>query len=156
MSTPHEAVICPACMGNRMLDGEHGTGPCPICAATGHLLPTQAKGVTFSYLNHRGELTDRQVIPAGFWYDWEGEHPFYKQPGVFYLKGWDLQKGAWRDFQFSRMQPARVTPEGSPLHVSPPSSDGQAVQGRPGSADGRAVGQAGRLSHVAYGQQNRG
>ena len=57
------------------------------------------RDVTFTYRNHRGEVADRRVRPAGLWFGKTEHHP---RP-CWLLRGLDLDKDQWRDFDLGRI-----------------------------------------------------
>lgn len=59
------------------------------------------KIVEFNYLNHRGELKRRRVLPLSL--DFQKNPGYGYQPGWF-LTGWCQDKKATRSFALSRIQ----------------------------------------------------
>lgn len=49
---------------------------------------------TFTYTNYKGHTSLRQVIPCDRWW---GVTPYHQTPG-WLMRGWDVEKRAWRTF----------------------------------------------------------
>lgn len=53
------------------------------------------QSLSFTYKNYRGEVATRAVIPQTVWY---GLSPFHDDKPQWFLKAYDLDKQAFRDF----------------------------------------------------------
>lgn len=58
-------------------------------------MPQPNQLIKFEYKNHRGEVTQREIIPDAL--EWINAPGFYYQPGWF-LSGFDCDKQARRSF----------------------------------------------------------
>lgn len=58
--------------------------------------------IFFKYRNHRGEVSDRHIIPDSFEFMLDPPDDFYPQPGWF-ISGFDLDKQARRTFCFANI-----------------------------------------------------
>lgn len=58
--------------------------------------------LTFAYLNHRGRIGERKVRPIETWY---GVSQWYGGGPAYYLRAFDLDRQAERDFRFERINP---------------------------------------------------
>jgi predicted DNA-binding transcriptional regulator YafY len=58
--------------------------------------------VIIDYTNHRGERSEREIIPAEtYWVD-QGENQYHPRP-QYLLHAFDIKKNAWRDFAHSQI-----------------------------------------------------
>lgn len=76
--------------------------------------------LTFRYRNHRGESTDRTVLPLRIWH---GSTKWHPQP-QWLLQAYDTGRDAMRDFAFSGMQDTPVTGATETVHGCPADGSG--------------------------------
>lgn len=57
--------------------------------------------LSFTYTNWKGETATRAVVPHNVWF---GVSPFHGDRPQWFLKAWDAEKNAYRDFAMTKIR----------------------------------------------------